>query len=50
MSAQRPCNSPYCECEPGKCSHPGCYDDRHYPPRQWVQQRAREQQERETGK
>lgn len=24
----RPCRSPYCECEPGKCTHPGCYDAR----------------------
>ena len=24
----RPCRSPYCECDPGKCSHPGCYDAR----------------------
>ncbi|CAB4131214.1 hypothetical protein UFOVP121_70 [uncultured Caudovirales phage] len=25
----RPCRSPYCECTPGKCLHPGCYDARH---------------------
>lgn len=24
----KPCNSPYCECERGKCTHPGCYDAR----------------------
>ena len=24
----RPCRSPYCECDVGKCSHPGCYDAR----------------------
>lgn len=24
----RPCRSPYCECEQGKCTHPGCYDAR----------------------
>lgn len=24
----RPCRSPYCECEVGKCTHPGCYDAR----------------------
>lgn len=23
-----PCRSPYCECSPGQCSHPGCYDAR----------------------
>lgn len=22
------CRSPYCECEPGECMHPGCYDAR----------------------
>lgn len=27
----RPCRSPYCECELGKCTHPGCYDARHLP-------------------
>lgn len=27
----RPCRSPYCECDPGKCTHPGCYDARHEP-------------------
>ena len=27
----RPCRSPYCECEAGKCTHPGCYDARHLP-------------------
>lgn len=26
--ALKPCCSPYCECEPGHCSHPGFYDDR----------------------
>jgi len=24
----KPCHSPYCECEVGKCSHSGFYDDR----------------------
>jgi hypothetical protein len=24
----RPCQSPYCECEVGKCATPGCYDAR----------------------
>jgi hypothetical protein len=24
----KPCRSPYCECTPGTCSHPGCYDAR----------------------
>jgi len=24
----RPCRSPYCECDHGKCTHPGCYDAR----------------------
>jgi len=24
----RPCKSPYCECEHGKCTHPGFYDAR----------------------
>lgn len=27
-SVLRPCRSPYCECDPGKCTHPGCYDAR----------------------
>ena len=27
--ALKPCRSPYCECDVGKCSHPGCYDARH---------------------
>lgn len=26
--ALKPCRSPYCECDHGKCSHPGCYDAR----------------------
>jgi hypothetical protein len=25
----KPCHSPYCECEAGKCTHPGFYDARH---------------------
>ena len=29
--AAQPCRSPYCECELGKCSHPGFYDARHMP-------------------
>lgn len=29
--APKPCRSPYCECELGKCSHPGFYDARHFP-------------------
>lgn len=24
----QPCRSPYCECEPGKCTSPGFYDAR----------------------
>jgi hypothetical protein len=24
----KPCRSPYCECTPGTCGHPGCYDAR----------------------
>jgi hypothetical protein len=24
----KPCKSPYCECEIGKCTHPGFYDAR----------------------
>lgn len=31
MSDTRPCRSPYCECEPGKCTHPGFHDARHEP-------------------
>jgi hypothetical protein len=27
----KPCRSPYCECTPGQCSHPGCYDARSEP-------------------
>ena len=27
----KPCRSPYCECTPGTCSHPGCYDARGEP-------------------
>ena len=27
----KPCRSPYCECTPGTCSHPGCYDARSEP-------------------
>ena len=23
-----PCGNPHCECPIGKCSHPGCFDDR----------------------
>lgn len=26
---KQPCRSPYCECSPGACTHPGCYDARH---------------------
>lgn len=29
--ALKPCRSPYCECTPGSCSHPGCYDARSKP-------------------
>jgi hypothetical protein len=29
LAGLRPCRSPYCECEPGACTHPGCYDARH---------------------
>lgn len=25
------CRSPYCECQPGQCSHPGFHDARHIP-------------------
>lgn len=28
----KPCHSPYCECEKGKCTHPGFYDARHEQP------------------
>ena len=31
----KPCRSPYCECTPGTCGHPGCYDARGEP---WPQQ------------
>ena len=27
----KPCRSPYCECTPGQCLHPGCYDARAEP-------------------
>ena len=27
----KPCRSPYCECTPGTCNHPGCYDARAEP-------------------
>jgi|GEM_PF-2619660 len=27
----KPCRSPYCECERGKCTHPGFRDARHEP-------------------
>lgn len=27
-AALKPCRSPYCECEPGKCTHPGFFDAR----------------------
>jgi hypothetical protein len=27
----KPCRSPYCECTPGTCSHPGCRDARGEP-------------------
>lgn len=26
-----PCRSPYCECDPGACTHPGSRDARHEP-------------------
>lgn len=29
--APKPCRSPYCECTPHQCSHPGYYDARHEP-------------------
>ncbi len=29
--APKPCRSPYCECELGKCCHTGFYDARHFP-------------------
>lgn len=33
----KPCRSPYCECDVGKCTHPGFYDARHeQPQRTWV--------------
>ena len=28
MSDLKPCRSPYCECDEGKCTHPGFYDAR----------------------
>lgn len=27
----KPCRSPYCECTPHQCGHPGYYDARHQP-------------------
>lgn len=33
----RPCRSPYCECDTGKCTHPGCFDARHIPMTQGTQ-------------
>lgn len=27
-SGLQPCRSPYCECDVGKCTHPGFYDSR----------------------
>jgi hypothetical protein len=33
----KPCRSPYCECDSGKCTHPGFYDARDKPqPAAWV--------------
>lgn len=29
MSNLAPCHSPYCECDAGKCTHPGFFDARH---------------------
>lgn len=26
-----PCRNPYCECDPGACTHPGCFDSRGVP-------------------
>jgi hypothetical protein len=33
----KPCRSPYCECDSGKCTHPGFYDarDKPQPAAQW---------------
>jgi hypothetical protein len=32
----KPCRSPYCECDSGKCTHPGFYDARDKPqPAAW---------------
>lgn len=31
MSELKPCRSPYCECDPDRCTHPGFYDARHLP-------------------
>jgi hypothetical protein len=32
----KPCHSPYCECDSGKCTHPGFYDARDKPqPAAW---------------
>jgi hypothetical protein len=28
LRGTQPCRSPYCECAPGQCSHPGFYDAR----------------------
>lgn len=28
LATLKPCKSPYCECDEGKCSHPGFYDAR----------------------
>lgn len=40
MNNLKPCRSPYCECTPGTCSHPGCYDARSepWPPAKSIQQ------------
>lgn len=32
LPASKPCRSPYCECDIGKCTHPGFHDARHEPP------------------
>jgi hypothetical protein len=33
----KPCRSPYCECDSGKCTHPGFYDARDKPqPAAWI--------------
>lgn len=34
--ALKPCRSPYCECDKGKCTHPGFYDARDESPSEYA--------------